>query len=906
MYGIEEERVDGSKLFFAIQTYYALILKMLAAEVASRFYNSAMSSFMEELRKRVAEPGRLREELERLEQGAPMAWYGVRNLLEGQLYRWYLDVWDGEVYKVVKGIVEKLAEFDVESLELNPSHARDVFKVLYEELVPRREVRQKLGIYTTPDWLAELVLDKLGLTVENMLKEGEGDWRKPLQKRVLDPGVGTGTFLVLYIQRLGEYLRRRFGGAVPPEIAREALRLITQNVVGFDIDALALLTARANYLIALASIGVLQHKGDEKNIEIPVYLANSVAPAGYSEGSIGINGQVVPTVVVDTSAGTFVVPRLAAEKMKQAMEELRRLLDGGVPKQRAIDRLKQFLGEAEAVAMADFYDKLLRLKKEGRDSIWISVVESYIMPVIHANTFDYVVGNPPWLTYNHIADKKYQESVIKPLIKDYYRLTMKDELITQMEMAALFLARALDMYLKEGGAVGFVMPRSIFSADQHHNLRTGQTSRLEFTIVEVIDLENVEPLFYVPACAIIAKKGGRTQYPIPATVVSGKLPKDRYKIVGLREAGLRFDQRNLYLVSVGERRAWDYTPLLQIKTGRSYYYESFKNGATIYPRPLFFVDIIDVGEELAIVRSSRRATERKEAKASQLAISQRPVEKAYLYAVLTSNELVPFCYLQPSVAVLPIEPQRRGYVILRPDALRNRGHGHTAQWMEVAQRLWEEYRGEKKERMDIYERLNYQNGLTSQDPSAKYRVVYNTSGEHLTAAIVPVGPLSVTVKMQARDIELELRDTIIDHTLYVAHVDSLEEADYLAAVLNSSVLDMAVKPLQAKGEKGARHFHKKLLEFPIPKYNSESNIHKQLAEFGKTARERVCGRVLKEVLHELGYDERLAERGYLTMQEVGRLRATIRERLRDILIGIDNLIAELLSVKKTNTLLDYT
>jgi len=164
----------------------------------------------------------------------------------------------------------------------------------------------------------------------------------------------------------------------------------------------------------------------------------------------------------------------------------------------------------------------------------------------------------------------------------------------------------------------------------------------------------------------------------------------------------------------------------------------------------------------------------------------------------------------------------------------------------------------------------------------------------------------VTVKTQTGDVELELRDTIIDNTLYVAHVDSLEEADYLAAVLNSSVLDREVKRFQTKGEFGARDFHKKPLEFPIPKYNSESNIHKQLAEFGKTARERVCGRVLKEVLHELGYDERLAERGYLTMQEVGRLRATIRERLRDILIGIDNLVAELLSVKKTNTLLVYT
>jgi type I restriction-modification system DNA methylase subunit len=155
--------------------------------------------------------------------------------------------------------VEKLSEYDVESLTLNPRWARDVFKLLYEELVPRREVRQRLGIYTTPDWLAELILDNIGLTVDNMIKmRSEG--KDPLDVRVLDPGVGTGTFLTLYIQRIGEYLRKIYGGSIPPKDAEEALRKVVRNVVGFDVDVLALMTARANYLIALASAGLLQYK----------------------------------------------------------------------------------------------------------------------------------------------------------------------------------------------------------------------------------------------------------------------------------------------------------------------------------------------------------------------------------------------------------------------------------------------------------------------------------------------------------------------------------------------------------------------------------------------------------------------------------------------------------------------
>ena len=47
----EIEKVDGLKLFFAIQTYYSMIIKVLAAEVAARFYDSAFSSFLERAKK---------------------------------------------------------------------------------------------------------------------------------------------------------------------------------------------------------------------------------------------------------------------------------------------------------------------------------------------------------------------------------------------------------------------------------------------------------------------------------------------------------------------------------------------------------------------------------------------------------------------------------------------------------------------------------------------------------------------------------------------------------------------------------------------------------------------------------------------------------------------------------------
>lgn len=51
-------------------------------------------------------------------------------------------------------------------------------------------MREYLSIYTTPDWLAELILDELGLTVEGI----EFQSVYPFNIKVLDSGIGTGTF----------------------------------------------------------------------------------------------------------------------------------------------------------------------------------------------------------------------------------------------------------------------------------------------------------------------------------------------------------------------------------------------------------------------------------------------------------------------------------------------------------------------------------------------------------------------------------------------------------------------------------------------------------------------------------------------------------------------------------------
>ena len=909
----EVEKIDGVKLFYAIQTYYAFILKLIAAEVVARFYDSSANFYIQRLRRKDLD---LKQELANLESGFVYKWRGIKNFLEGELFGWYIEEWSKEISEAVRLVIEKLDEFDAETLAHDLSAARDVFKILYEELVPREEVRRYLGIYTTPDWLAELILDELGLN-ENGLAEMETKGINPLDIKILDPGVGTGTFLSLVIQRLAFYLNKKYKGKIDADIARNALLSITRNVIGFDIDALALLTAKTNYILALKATGLLDHKGNEE-IEIPIYMVNSILTVEELKDKltekVDEHGKYVyvEVVKIPTAVGEFILPLKFVETVNidEFLLEIALLLQRDLPSNnpQVQETFRKYIAgdleENEVKAwlsiLGRFYDSLLELKSKGNDSFWINRIRDYFISKKFKGKFDYIVGNPPWIVYRNLTNPLYQEK-IKDLVTKHYRLVTEEHLITHLELATLFFVRSMDLYLKDNGRIGFVLPRSIFSSDQHDKIRKGKvenpirTLRIEYRILKIIDCEDVEPLFYVPACALIAVKGNNTSYPVDAIVVRGRLPRERHKIIPLRDAlkdgYLTHTTEKLYLNTLGSRTWLDYK-LLKIPQEKSYYYKYFKQGATIVPQACWFVDIIEKHENQVIVTTGRRVKLRGKL---EIEIPPLPVETSFIYGVLTSAEVMPFCHLPPTIAVLPLlaptkrkqeeETLSRSFQLLTREMALEKGFYNLANWLKKTEEVWNQSRGLKLAKASIYEWLDWQHKLSSQDPSAKYRVVYLRSGTNLAATVVDMNKILKENPL--------LNGVIIESTLYHYETKNLDEAYYLAAFLNSNVLDELIKPMQSKGEFGERDIHKKPLEFPIEKFNSKKTIHKKLSSLGEKATSEAFN-LLPIVLANHGYDKKLEERGVLMPQEVATVRRDIRSRLKDIIEEIDDLVREIL------------
>jgi hypothetical protein len=257
-YGLRN--ASPAELLFALHTYYAVFMKFLAAEIAGAFSPLGLSVV-----KRcagAATPEKLRRELGAIEHGGIWTEIGITNFLEGDLFAWYLSAWDERMANAVWGIVRKLDEFDPTTLSVEPTESRDLLKKLYQHLFPK-SVRHDLGEYYTPDWLAEHVLNEVGFT-------GDPD------KRVLDPACGSGTFLVVAITRIKEWFARNRDQCGYGE--EDLVRKILRNVHGFDLNPLAVMAARTNFLLAIRDL--LKFAG---RVELPVYLCDSVmTPANYS------------------------------------------------------------------------------------------------------------------------------------------------------------------------------------------------------------------------------------------------------------------------------------------------------------------------------------------------------------------------------------------------------------------------------------------------------------------------------------------------------------------------------------------------------------------------------------------------------------------------------------------------
>jgi hypothetical protein len=198
------------------------------------------------------------------------------------------------------------------------------------------------------------------------------------------------------------------------------------------------------------------------------------------------------------------------------------------------------------------------------------------------------------------------------------------------------------------------------------------------------------------------------------------------------------------------------------------------------------------------------------------------VEAKFVRSIYLGECILPFKCKNPLQAVIPWDGER----LLHTGDLRLPHYPGLEEWLHKAEAIWAQY---SSQRLTLAGRLDYHRGASQQFPISEHRVVYGASGTYLAAAYVSDS------------------SAIVEHKLYWANTASHDEARYLTAILNSSALTMAVRPMQARGEHNPRDFDKYVFQLPIPQYDHNDAAHARLVALAEHAESVAAGMTLPEV-----------------------------------------------------------
>jgi len=840
------EIVYGGKIaeesLFLRHTYLATLSKL----IANMFYsNGAFPS---------------PDEILAILSGESFKKWGIQNFLEFDFFSWILRAGEDFVAQFCKHLIEHLRSFDITKLD------EDILKGLYQELVDPKE-RHDLGEYYTPDWLADYIVKEI---VEDP------------DKRVLDPACGSGTFLISAIKIKKKAFEKKIRNK------SDILERILSQVVGIDIHPLAVITSKVNYLLTLGEL--IQYK--EKPIVIPVYLADSIKLPEYGrvlEGtdvySIKVDDEVlhIPAKVVKS-----------ADIADQVFDTVRQIVETETLPKDLEAHVKQHLTfrltKDEYALITELVNKLRQFKKNERDSIWTYILKNIYKPIFLSEMkFDYLVGNPPWISYRYFG-MDYQGFVKNQIIEKYKLLPSENvELMTHMEFATLFFVRTSDLYLDDKGRIGFVMPRGIFSSDQHDSFRKGEFLP-QIKIEKIFDLEKVSPLFNINSCVVFGLKGDKTTYPISGKDFSGKLARKNALLVEA-EKSLEINERKFYLNKIGSR-SFLLDKEIQVSLRGSYYKKYFNQGATLVPRNFWFVDIqkhptFGIDPNKPYIKTSQLVAE--DAKPPyQDVILEGNIEKQFLYATLRGSEIVPFTHLPFLTVILPVMKTKNNFEMISEEEAREAGYSNLHNWVSKVERAWAQFREDKAERSTAVEWLNYRNKLVNQNPNIRFKVLYLTSGTYLAACIVDLEKEELKVCFDG--VEVPLNGFIADTKTYCFETDEEKEAYYLVSVLNAPIVDNLIKGMQSRGLFGPRDIHKKVLDLPIPRFDPNNPTHMGLSDLGKK-----CKKKADELLPPLAKE----------YNSIAFVRRKIKEELSEELKRISELTLEIFSETTSKGTLDY-
>lgn len=811
LYGIDETvDIDSKMYLFSMQTFFNIFLKLLVYSFLSSLVDPLFSTERDLSKYQIN--GLFDGNLE----GSSKL---VNNFFESHFLEWFTFTADVNNIEssfdvhLVNETITVVNEFDLSTFVLKPENVQDILQEVYMGLIPQK-MRHLMGEYFSPDWIVEHALDMVGY---------DGD----LEKKIIDPTCGDGPFLTQAIKRI---VKKKQG-----KLTKEDITKITKNVVGFDINPISVVAAKANYILIMFS--AFFDNCDEKfdsPIGIPVFIADSIlAPIVYTEENEN-------TLKLDTTVGKIEIPKF--ESFSKSNEFLR-LLSKFIDDRGTYDVFinlalgKKLIKDADVKVVESLFEKLSILHRASKDSFWPIIFRNTFAPVIIRDKFDFVVGNPPWIAWKAMS-KSYRDGTLT--IWQSYGIFEKnayDKKTTHDDFGMAVTYVSVDQFLKNEGKMIFLLPATFLKSSKGGEgfrkfeiIRNNQ--KIPFSVEEVHDFSGVK-LFTVPSVAIKFIKGKPMTYPMSKyrfyTQIDGKRTIDSH--ANWEQASRQFTYENCLAQPVDKdnpQSAWltlkDMTfanNVLNTKISRVY-----KGRKGIEPAGAKGVYILLKPQKIkkGYLEITNDISRQRRQDIIDKGVHTGIVEDKYIYPMLGGRNIVRW-YVKTNEFMIVPHSEEFKYGI--PEETLAREAPDTYLWLRFYhdELLNTRIKNGKFFNQKIHPFYRLDNiGTYTYSP---YKVLWKEQTSSMSAVVVSTYLNSVPDADE--NLFSEDKPIVIDSKVLMLDLYNELEAYYVCGIINSPCVIKVIDGYAISTNRGVDV----LKNVAIPKYNSGNSIHRKIATISK-------------------------------------------------------------------------
>lgn len=314
----------------------------------------------------------------------------------------------------------------------------DILRSLYHDYVPDRH-RRIYGEYYTPDWLAELMCEKV--IDDDFIEDQIGNYNAGRQlEYVLDPSCGSGTFLYHAVKRIMQSTPVANSGMDHHDV----VKLVCGIVRGVDIHPVAVEMSRANIrrlVPEAADSDIVVYQGDSLLTDRPESKLYGYDVKGKILALVSpINRYLnLPSWFIKSSKDVTMFVETAKKDVAMT-NGLGSSLDG-----------------YDYERLLEAHNQLREIIRNESDGVWKWYILNQSGPMNLLNSVGRIVSNPPWIRYNEIKTESRQQEVRDMAV--YLKLWAGGKVSTSFDISSLFVDRCMSLYMKnKSNAAGWVLP----------------------------------------------------------------------------------------------------------------------------------------------------------------------------------------------------------------------------------------------------------------------------------------------------------------------------------------------------------------------------------------------------------------------------------------------------------------